>query len=76
MDPSAKPNPSVPKIRGANPAVNPGMQSLMSYLNVRQLIPCARTAEICQDILGHRPSVGSVVQAVVQCAARLAPAVD
>ena len=31
------------------------MQALMSYLNVRQLMPCARTAEICQDILGHRP---------------------
>ena len=51
------------------------MQAVMAYLNVRQVIPCARTAEVCQDLFGHRPSAGSVVQAVVQCAARLAPAV-
>jgi len=54
----------------------PAMQATMSYLNVRQLIPCARTAEVCQDLFGHRPSAGSVVQAVVQCANHLAPAVD
>lgn len=48
----------------------------MSYLNVRQLILCARTAEVCQDLFGHRPSAGSVVQAVTQCATRLAPSVD
>ncbi len=54
----------------------PGMQAVMSYLNVRQVIPCARTVEICQDLFGHRPSAGSVVQAVAQCAVRLAPAVD
>jgi transposase len=52
----------------------PGMQAVMSYLNVRQVIPCERTAEICQDLLGHRPSAGSVVQAAVRCAQRLAPA--
>ena len=52
----------------------PAMQAVMSYLNVRQAIPCARTAEVCQDLFGHRPSAGRVVQAVVQCAARLAPA--
>ncbi len=53
----------------------PGMQTVMSYLNVRQVIPCARTAEICQDLFGHRPSAGSVVKAVVRCAERVAPAV-
>lgn len=53
----------------------PGMQSVMSYLNVRQVIPCERTAEICQDLFGHRPSAGSVVQAVVRCAEKVAPAV-
>lgn len=52
----------------------PGMQAAMSYLNVRQLIPCGRTVEICQDLFGHRPSAGSVVRAVAQCARRLAPA--
>lgn len=53
----------------------PGMQAVMSYLNVRQVVPCGRTAEICQDLFGHRPSAGSVVQAVVRCAEKLAPAV-
>jgi transposase len=51
------------------------MQTVMSYLNVRQVIPCERTAEICQDLFGHRPSASSVVQAVVRCAERVAPAV-
>ncbi len=51
------------------------MQSVMSYLNVRQVVPCGRTAEICQDLFGHRPSAGSVVQAVVRCAERVAPAI-
>ena len=54
----------------------PAMQAAMAYLNVRQVIPCVRTVEILQDLFGHRPSAGSVVQAVAQCAARLAPAVD
>lgn len=54
----------------------PGMQAVMSYLNVRQLIPCARTAEVCEDLFGHRPSAGSVVQAVVKCSARLASSVE
>ncbi len=50
-----------------------GMQAVMSYLNVRQVIPCERTAEICQDLFGHRPSAGSVVQAVTRCAQQLVP---
>ena len=53
----------------------PGMLAVMSYLNIRQVIPCARTAEICQDIFGHRPSAGSVVQAVAKCAGLLVPSV-
>lgn len=51
----------------------PGMQSAMTYLNVRQVIPCARVAEVCQDLFGHRPSAGSVVQSVARCADLLAP---
>lgn len=54
----------------------PAMQAAMTYLNVRQVIPVARTGEVCQDLFGHRPSAGSIVQAVAQCADRLAPAVD
>jgi transposase len=54
----------------------PGMQSAMAYLNVRQLIPCARVAETCQDLFGHRPSAGSVVQSVARCAELLAPHVE
>jgi len=52
-----------------------GMQSAMSYLNLGQLLPCERTAEVCQDLFGHRPSAGSVVRAAVQCASHVAPAV-
>ncbi len=54
----------------------PAMQAAMTYLNVRQVIPCARVAELCQDLFGHRPSAGSVVQAVAKCADRLAPHID
>jgi transposase len=53
-----------------------GMQSVMSYLNLGQLLPCERTAEVCQDLFGHRPSAGSVVRAAVQCASHVAPAVE
>ena len=52
-----------------------GMRSAMSYLNLGQLLPCARTAEVCQDLFGHRPSAGSVMLAAVQCASQVAPAV-
>ena len=53
-----------------------GMQSVMSYLNVGQLLPCGRTADICEDLFGHRPSSGSVVRAVARCAEKVAPAVE
>jgi transposase len=53
-----------------------GMQSVMSYLNIAQLLPCERTAEVCQDLFGHRPSAGSVVRVVARCAEKVAPAVD
>jgi transposase len=53
-----------------------GMQSVMSYLNIAQLLPCERTADVCQDLFGHRPSAGSVVRAVARCAERVAPAVE
>jgi transposase len=53
-----------------------GMQSVMSYLNIAQLLPCERTAEVCQDLFGHRPSAGSVVSAVARCAEKVAPAVE
>jgi transposase len=53
-----------------------GMQSVMSYLNIAQLLPCERTADVCQDLFGHRPSAGSVVRAVARCAEKVAPAVE
>ena len=53
-----------------------GMQSLMSYLNIAQLLPCERVADVCQDLFHHRPSAGSVVRAVARCAEKVAPAVD
>ncbi len=52
------------------------MQSVMSYLNVAQLLPCQRTADVCEDLFGHRPSTGSVVRAVARCAEKIAPAVN
>ena len=53
-----------------------GMQSVMAYLNVRHAIPCERVAEVCQDLFQHRPSAGSVVQAVVRCAEQIEPKVE
>lgn len=53
-----------------------GMQSVMSYLNIAQLLPCERTADVCEDLFGHRPSAGSVVRAVARCAEKVAPAVE
>lgn len=54
----------------------PGMQTAITYLNVRQLIPCERVAEVCQDLFGHRPSAGSVVRCVTRCADLLTPRVE
>ena len=48
----------------------------MSYLNGGQLLPCQRTADVCEDLFGHRPSSGSVVRAVARCPEKIAPAVD
>jgi transposase len=39
----------------------PVIQVAMAYLNVHQVIPCARTAEICEDLFNHHPSSGSIV---------------
>ena len=36
------------------------MQSVMSYLNIAQLLPCERTAEVCQDLFGHRWADGLI----------------
>jgi transposase len=52
------------------------MQSAMTYLNVRQVIPCGRVAEVCQDLFGLRPSAGSVVRAVVRFSDRVASSSD
>jgi transposase len=52
-----------------------GMRGAMSYLNLGQELPCGRTAEVCHDLFGHRPSAGSVVGAGVRCAGLVSPAV-
>jgi hypothetical protein len=31
--------------------------AIEANLNVRQVIPCARTAEICEDLFNHRPNM-------------------
>lgn len=54
----------------------PGFHALMTYLNVRQLIPCGRVREICHDLFGHRPGAGSVVRAAARRAEQIAPSVE
>ena len=53
----------------------PGMQAVMSYLQAWQLLPHERTAQVCEDLFGHRPSAGSIVRSVVKSAAQMQPAV-
>lgn len=53
----------------------PGMQAVMSYLQAWQLLPHERTAQVCEDLFGHRPSAGSIVRSVVKSAAQMEPAV-
>lgn len=54
----------------------PGVQTTITYLNVRQVIPCKRVTEIFFDLFGHHLSAGSVVRSVARCATRLIPSVD
>ena len=61
---------SAPTQYGAN------MQAAMTYLQAGQLLPHARTAQVCEDLFGHRPSAGSIVRSVVKSAAQMQPAVD
>ena len=53
----------------------PNMQAVMSYLQAWQLLPHERTAQVCEDLFGHRPSAGSIVRSVVKSAAQMEPAV-
>jgi transposase len=53
----------------------PNMQAVMSYLQAWQLLPHERTAQVCEDLFGHRPSTGSIVSSVVKSAAKMEPAV-
>ena len=53
----------------------PGMQAVMSYLQAWQLLPHERTAQVCKDLFGHRPSAGSIVRSVVKSAAQMESAV-
>lgn len=52
------------------------MQAVMTYLQAGQLLPHARTAQVCEDLFGHRPSAGSIVRSVVKSAGAMQPAVD
>lgn len=53
----------------------PGMQAVMTYLQAWQLLPYERTAQVCEDLFGHRPSTGSIVRSVVKSAVQMEPAV-
>lgn len=54
----------------------PGMQAVMTYLQAGQLLPHERTAQVCEDLFGHRPSAGSIVSSVAKSAMRMQSAVD
>jgi transposase len=53
----------------------PNMQAVMSYLQAWQLLPHERSAQVCEDLFGHRPSAGSIVRSMVKSAAQMEPAV-
>lgn len=52
-----------PAVRNAEPGVaiyGPNLRALAIYLNHGQLLPYARTAELIQDLFGHRLSPGTL----------------
>jgi hypothetical protein len=49
---------------------------VMIHLNTDQLLSFERTADVCENLVGHRPSAGSVVCAVARGEEKVAPAVD
>jgi transposase len=53
----------------------PRMHAVMSYLQAWQLLPHQRTAQVCEDLFGHRPSAGSIVRSVMKSAAQMTPTV-
>lgn len=53
----------------------PNMQAVMTYLQAWQLLPHERSAQVCEDLFGHRPSAASIVRSVVKSAAQMEPAV-
>lgn len=54
----------------------PNMQAVMTYLQAGQLLPHARTAQVCEDLFGHRPSAGSIVRSVVKSAEQMQSAIE
>lgn len=54
----------------------PGMQAVMTYLQAGQLLPHERTAQVCEDLFGHRPSAGSIVRSVAKSAEQMQPAIE
>lgn len=52
------------------------MQALMTYLQVWQLLPHQRVAQVFEHLFGHRPSDASIVRSVVVSAARMEGAVE
>jgi transposase len=49
--------------------------SVMAHLHGTHLLPCARVAELCGELYGHRPGVAAVVSSMEQAARRMEPAV-
>ena len=54
----------------------PNMQAVMTYLQAGQLLPHHRTAQVCEDLFGHRPSAGSSVRSVTKSAEQMQPAIE
>jgi transposase len=65
-----------PAIAAAATQYGPRFNAVMAYLHGTHLLPYARTAEVCGDIFGHRPSAAAVASSMVQAAAHMAPTVD
>ena len=53
-----------------------GVKSYTAYFNNYHLIPLERTAEIIEDVFGHRISEAVVIESNKECAAKVEPAIE
>jgi transposase len=53
----------------------PHFSAVMAHLQGTHLLPCARVAELCGELFGHRPGVAAVVASVARAAGHMASTV-